>query len=120
MNPFEMQKQMFQEWEKNLGKYLEATMRQPEFMKIVGKNLEATMDFQGAVKKQLQKALRAGGIPTDAQLAEMIATQFHGLRESLQRALQEAEETNNSGRAAQVRHILARLESLQDRLGRFK
>lgn len=74
MNPFEMQKKMYEEWEKNLGKYLESTMRQPEFMKLVGRNLEATLDLQGAVKGHLQKALKTLAIPTEAELEGLYRT----------------------------------------------
>lgn len=68
MNPFEMQKQMYEQWEKNLGKYIEETMRQPEFMKLVGRNLEATLDLQATIKKNLRSTLKTLSIPTEQDL----------------------------------------------------
>lgn len=73
-NPIEFQKKMFEEWEKSLGKYLEDTMRQPEFMKMVGKNLSTSMDFQGALKKNLQKWLKTWDVPTHDELAGLYKT----------------------------------------------
>lgn len=74
MNPFEQQKKLFEQWEKNLAQYLESTMRQPEFMKLVGKNLEATLDVQGAVKRQVKQTLKALSIPTDEDLGGLYRT----------------------------------------------
>jgi hypothetical protein len=74
VNLLEMNKKLFEEWEKNLGRYLEETMRQPEFMKLVGKNLESTLDLQTAVKTQVRKTLRSLSIPTDAELSSLYET----------------------------------------------
>jgi hypothetical protein len=74
MNPFEVQKKMFEEWERNLASYLDKTMRQPEFMQLVGRNLELAMTLQGAVKGHVQKALKALAVPTEEELAGLYRT----------------------------------------------
>lgn len=74
MNPFEIQKKMFEEWERNLASYLEKTMRQPEFMQLVGRNLEMATTLQGAVKGHVQKALKALSVPTEEELTGLYRT----------------------------------------------
>jgi len=73
-DPFEMQKKMMSEWEKNLGKYIEKTMRQPEFMKLVAANMSSTLDLQAAIKKQTQSLLKNLSLATEDDLARLFET----------------------------------------------
>lgn len=58
-------------------------------------------------------------VPTQTQLAEMFAGQFGRMREALQAAQQEAAQQNDEVRAQKVRTLLARLDSLEQRLKTF-
>ncbi len=73
-NPFDMQKQMFAEFEKNLGEYVQKTMREPVFMKLVAKSMATNLDMRSVVKKQLEKMLRSLDVPTQENMANLYRT----------------------------------------------
>ena len=73
-NPFDMQKQMFAEFEKNLGEYVQKTMREPTFMKLVAKNMATNLDVRTVVKKQLEKMLHSLDVPTQESMANLYRT----------------------------------------------
>ena len=73
-NPFDMQKQMFAEFEKNLGEYVQKTMREPVFMKLVAKNMATNLDVRTVVKKQLEKMLQSLDVPTQESMANLYRT----------------------------------------------
>jgi uncharacterized protein YukE len=81
-NPFDVQKQMMQEFEKNLAQYLDKTMRDPEFMKLVARAMEANLDMRGLLKQNLAPALKALDVPTGDSLAEFFRT-VHDLESRL-------------------------------------
>lgn len=81
-NPFEMPKAMFAEFEKGLGAYLEKTMRDPAFMKLVSKNMVASLDVQALVKKNMAQVLETMDVPTNATLAGLYQT-VHNLETRL-------------------------------------
>jgi BMFP domain-containing protein YqiC len=70
-DPFEYQKKMVQEWEKNLAKYMDKTMRDPGFMQLVSRNLGTSLDVQKVVKDQMQKGLAGLSIPTSEDLKKV-------------------------------------------------
>lgn len=70
-DPFEYQKKMVQEWEKNLAKYMDKTMRDPGFMQLMSRNLGTSLDVQKVVKDQMQKGLAGLSIPTSEDLKKI-------------------------------------------------
>ena len=70
-DPFEYQKKMVQEWEKNLAKYMDKTMRDPGFMQLMSRNLGTSLDVQKMVKDQMQKGLAGLSIPTSEDLKKI-------------------------------------------------
>lgn len=81
-NPFDMQKTMFAEFEKGLGQYLEKTMRDPAFMKVVSQSMAAQLDVRGQVKEQLESILKGLDVPTQSTLEGLYQT-VHNLETRL-------------------------------------
>ena len=73
-NPFDIQKQVFGDFEKNIGEYLQKTMREPAFMKIVAQNMSASLDVRGLIKEQLEKVLKGLDIPTNTTMEGLYKT----------------------------------------------
>lgn len=70
-DPFSMQKQMFDQMEKSLGEYLEKVMREPDFMKVMSRNMSSALDVQSLVKDQVGKVLKSYHIPTEDSLESL-------------------------------------------------
>ena len=93
-NPFDVQKQMFAEFEKNLGEYLQKTMRDPTFMKMVAKNMSTNLDMRSVVKKQLDSMLQTLDVPTQESMANLYRT-VHNLETRMLDLEEEVEELSD-------------------------
>ncbi len=81
-NPFDMQRQMMKEFEQGFSEYMEKTMRDPFFMKMVAQNMNTSMDFQGMIKKQIATVLKTLGMPDEDSMARLYQT-VHNLETRL-------------------------------------
>lgn len=77
-NPFDFQRQMFMEFEKTMGEYLQKTMRDPEFMKLMAKGMDGALDYRGAMKTQIEATLKTLQLPTEASQEKLYQT-LHGM-----------------------------------------
>ena len=73
-NPFEFQRQMFTEFEKSMAEYLQKTMRDPEFMKLVAQGMQGALDYRGTMKVQIEQVLKTLQLPTEASQEKLYGT----------------------------------------------
>jgi hypothetical protein len=73
---------MMAAFEKNLGEFLAKTMRDPTYMQLVAKNMESSLDVRGAVKAQIERAMKAFNIPTEESMGGLYQT-VHNLETRL-------------------------------------
>lgn len=85
---------MFAEFEKNLGEYLQKTMRDPTFMKMVAKNMSTNLDMRSVVKKQLDSMLQTLDVPTQESMANLYRT-VHNLETRMLDLEEEVEELSD-------------------------
>lgn len=99
-DPFEYQKKMVQEWEKNLAKYMDKTMRDPGFMQLVSRNMGASLDVQKMVKDQMQKGMASLSIPTSEDLKKIYTTlnRVESLLLDLEERMSDLEARNGASR----------------------
>ncbi len=74
INPFEMQKAMINEWEKNMGEYLDKVLRDPGYLKLVSESMNQMLDFQGMIRSNTQKSLQMLSIPTEDSMKGLYQT----------------------------------------------
>jgi polyhydroxyalkanoate synthesis regulator phasin len=74
VNPFEYQKRLMEQFEKNLASYFEKLMREPSTMQVVTRNLAVSLDLAAAIKKQVHDFLEALAIPTEKDMARLYET----------------------------------------------
>lgn len=100
-NPFDMQKKMYEAWEKNFSGYLDKFMREPAFMKAMAKNMETTMDIHQMVKKQVRMVLKGLSIPTEESLSGLYKT-VHNVETRLLDLEEKFDELSQSRGSAQA------------------
>ena len=81
-NPFDMSRQMMKEFEQGFSEYMEKTMRNPYFMKMVAKNMNASLDFQSMLKKHIATVLKTLGMPDEDSMSRLYQT-VHNLETRL-------------------------------------
>lgn len=81
-NPFEFQRQMFVEFEKSMGEYLQKTMRDPEFMKLMARGMDGALDYRGVMKTQIEATLKTLQLPTEESQEKLYGT-IHGMETRL-------------------------------------
>ena len=94
-NPFDFQKQMFVEFEKTMGEYLQKTMRDPEFMKLMARGMEGAMDYRSALKSQVEATLKTLNVPTEESQEKLFQT-LHGMETRILDLEEEVQELRQS------------------------
>lgn len=73
-DPFEINRKLFSEWEKKLAEFMDKRMRDPDFMKIVGQGMAATMDAKSAIDARLDEWFRTLSLPTKNDIEKLWVT----------------------------------------------
>ncbi len=117
-NPFDMQRQMMKEFEQGFSEYVEKTIRDPFFMKMVAQNMNTSMDFQGMIKKQIATVLKTLGMPDEDSMTRLYQT-VHNLETRLLDMEEQFEDlVEIVGRLAAGQKAVAELKSQANELGK--
>ncbi|MDP7423554.1 MAG: hypothetical protein QGH40_16905 [bacterium] len=119
-NPFDMSRQMMKEFEQGFSEYMEKTMRDPYFMKMVAKNMNASLDYQSMLKKHIATVLKTLGMPDEDSMSSLYQT-VHNLETRLLDMEEQFEDlVEIVGRLATGQKAVAELQTqlvgLKDRL----
>ncbi len=74
LNPFEIQRQMFTEFEKSFGDYFQKMMREPAFMQLVAQNMNGAMDLRALTKAQVESTLEMLQLPSSEAIEKLYQT----------------------------------------------
>ena len=74
LNPFEIQRQMFTEFEKSFGDYFQKMMREPAFMQLVAQNMNGAMDLRALTKAQVESTLEMLQLPSSETIEKLYET----------------------------------------------
>jgi hypothetical protein len=67
-DPFELNKKLFEQWEKTVGEFLEKRMRDPAFMDVMGKSMALSLDVKRALDARMTDWLKSMSVPTKDDL----------------------------------------------------
>jgi BMFP domain-containing protein YqiC len=73
-DPFEINRKLFSEWEKKLAEFMDKRMRDPDFMKVVGQGITATMDAKSHIDARLEEWFRTLNLPTKDDMEKVWTT----------------------------------------------
>ncbi len=73
-NPFDFQRQMFADYEKNASELLAKTMREPAFMRLVAQSMGSALDLHALTRSQVEAALKALDLPTQETVEALYQT----------------------------------------------
>ncbi len=74
LNPFEIQRQLFTEFEKSFGDYFQKMMRDPAFMQLVAQNMNGAMDLRAMTKAQVESTLEMLQLPSSETIEKLYET----------------------------------------------
>lgn len=116
-NPFEFQRQMFVEFEKSMGEYLQKTMRDPEFMKLMARGMDGALDYRGVMKTQIEATLKTLQLPTEESQEKLYAT-IHGMETRLLNLEEEVQDLRDTvlSAASALTASLAQMTELREQL----
>lgn len=75
-DPFQMQKQMFKTWEKEMNQAVEKFLREPAFMQNLSKNMQQALDLERMIQSHMEPVLKKMGLPSREDF-EKLAHNLH-------------------------------------------